>query len=661
MKGTKWILSGLFILIYQIGFCQDSKLDSLHSLLPTVKVDSARIKILMKIAQLSTPEVGTDFAQRAYAIATQNLDTVMLAKAEMIIGNIESKKGNIQTSLTHAKNAARLYREMDMRLDESKQFTNIGIRFFRQNQLDSAEFYYRKAIDVQEKVGYKKGVANCWSNIGVVNRKRKDYKKAIIYFDKSLEIRNEITDYTGIGSSYNNIAIVHAIQKDYYPAIEYFLLAKEAYHKGSKLDRAYNALRNTGFVFMEIRIYKKALLYLKEAEGLAIKEADDELKFDINNVLGALYKRTEDYGKAIEYFKKAKGFLSEEDKVSEVGLLGNLASLYIELKDYSTAKEYNDKQVALAEKHGLPEEKAIAYISQATILFYNKKYKDAIRAIEKAEDLLKPNHNLEAWKELHFIKAQSLKKLGKTSSAYDALFESTIVADSIYEKNLNEELLAVEGRYQSQIKKDSIELLKMNADLDQTTIQQKNTESQRRGWMIVALLSLIGGLGFIIYSIRKKNRQIREEKEKTEILLNAYESIREKSITLGIREIPLDEILYARVRNKITTLFFEKVNEQGEIEHSYYSFEITLQQLLAQLKLKSFLDFARINQNYIINFQKVDIQKEGKEFVIERLVIDKEKFSDVHDDNISTLPRSEIGRFFQKERERFLKIQRSKD
>lgn len=90
--------------------------------------------------------------------------------------------------------------------------SNVGSSFLRAKELDSAEFYLGRALQLANSVNHEAVKANTLSDLGNLYYLRKNYKRSINYFKKGIETAKSINDkyalkslYLGLSRSYEGI------------------------------------------------------------------------------------------------------------------------------------------------------------------------------------------------------------------------------------------------------------------------------------------------------------------------------------------------------------------------------------------------------------------------------------------------------------------------
>ncbi len=77
--------------------------------------------------------------------------------------------------------------------------------------------YAEEALELSEKLNFKKGKANSLKYHGIMQKRSGNYPKTPEYYQKSLRIREKIGDKQGITTSLNNIGILNSMQGNCLP------------------------------------------------------------------------------------------------------------------------------------------------------------------------------------------------------------------------------------------------------------------------------------------------------------------------------------------------------------------------------------------------------------------------------------------------------------
>jgi tetratricopeptide (TPR) repeat protein len=218
---------------------------------------------------------------------------------------------------------------------------------------DTAITLAQKALQLSEKINWKKGKAVCLRILGSCEVDKGNYSIALEYYNTGLKISEELSNKSLQATFLSNIGIVYRNQSDYPKALEYYFKALKIDEElGNKKDIARH-LGNIGIVYYEQSDYPKALEYyfkaLKINEELGYKRG---MATTLGNI-GIVYKEQSEYPQALAYYFKALK-INEElgDKRNLAIWLGNIGDLYRKTGKFKESEKYLKQALALSDSLG---------------------------------------------------------------------------------------------------------------------------------------------------------------------------------------------------------------------------------------------------------------------------------------------------------------------
>ena len=130
---------------------------------------------------------------------------------------------NGQNALRYLHEALGIAKEINDEERVSFVLNSIGgvyVDIFKDNK--TAEDYYKRALELSEKINYKLGIAKGYHNLGLVYYNKKDLNKALDYHKKSLEVVTQSNIEEGLAYNFNSIAKIYLELGHINSAIEYF-------------------------------------------------------------------------------------------------------------------------------------------------------------------------------------------------------------------------------------------------------------------------------------------------------------------------------------------------------------------------------------------------------------------------------------------------------
>ncbi|MBS1657187.1 MAG: tetratricopeptide repeat protein [Bacteroidetes bacterium] len=364
----------------------------------------------------------------------------------------------------------------------------IGVNYcYGKSEYQSAEEYLLKALNFYEEVKNKPGMAKVLSNLGVAHWYQSDFPKALDYYFKALKIDEQQGNKNGMAGTLANIGIVYNSQGDYQKALQYML-------KGNAMDESLgnkpgiaSNLGNIGEVYRRLRDYDKALEYDSAALHL-YRELGYKVGIARNlGNIGAVYTEQKRYEKALEYYHQALQ-ISRELGLS-VGIamnLGNLGATHLSIADDSNRAALNklfggNKTTAL--------QKAKEYIDSAISIF------------SEIGDLSALSNNYEGLSEI-----QSL--LGDHQAALESYKNYCKLKDSVFNMERDKKLTETALQYEFDKKEAAAK-----AEQEKKDIRQNNIRN-----FIAA--GLAGSLIFLLIVYRQRFKIGKEKQKSDQLLLN---------------------------------------------------------------------------------------------------------------------------------------------
>jgi len=331
-------------------------------------------------------------------------------------------------------NALELSEKIDYKKGLATTYIHLGWFAEDMGNYQQAIIHYQQSLKISEKLADKKSISATLGNIGVAYYNLSDFPKALDFYFKTLKIAEELGDKNKIQKQLGNIGIIYHEQGDYSKALDYYFkalkIAKELDDKyGIASDngsignaykaQAYIAISHQGYKESD-SLYIKALDYYFKALKL-FEELDDKTKIatQLTNI-GTVYHDQKDYQKALDYYFKALKIDKElGDKNGIATNLGNIGSLFTSIKKYAEAEKYMLQALAIADSIGMLKEK-IQFENSISELYMqtgnNKKALEHYIKAMKAKDSLfneaksREIMNFEFEKKEASIKAEQDKK-----------------------------------------------------------------------------------------------------------------------------------------------------------------------------------------------------------------------------------------------------------
>lgn len=430
---------------------------------------------------------------------------------------------------------------------------------YLQFNIDSAEFYAGKAMELAKKSRYKKYYADALSVYGTVHRYKGNVNEALENYFKCYEIRKEIKDSTGmykilgnIGNAYNhllneyelslkyyeqslqiqknlgredvmsvtylNISSVYMTQGKFLPALDYMQQAEKIAEKYNDRGTLAKIYLNMGDMLNTIGQNAKGKKYLEQSLEIR-KELKDTLGIaNTLNTLSAVYESEKNYETAYKYCLDA---LRLREKISDsLGLsvsCGNMAIMLLRLNKPEEALQYGLRNLAICEQLNYDQAISFACTILGEIRMALNDPAGSVKFCKRSYEIISKFESVEETRDACNCLYLAYDKLNDSKNALKFYKEYNRLNDTLKSQNKAVEVVQeqMKNEYGKKILADSIqrtaeENIKELDRIEKARISEEQIRFQRvmmiSGTMIFALILVSSVLFFRINKSRQKAR-----------------------------------------------------------------------------------------------------------------------------------------------------------
>ena len=466
-------------------------------------------------------------------IRTTQEDTTKLRLYREFVMNFS---GDFRELLPLINNLAILEKRID-KVDYSIEIYNtIASIYSRNNNIDSAQFFYEKSITkaIQQNNAKELGIA--YNGLGVCCLQKAQYMEATNYYKMAETEFERLNERYLLTSVYNNLALVYKNLKQMDLAVEYILKnikeLEENNFGNQKLINAYDAAGNIYVIMGQPDVGRT---YFQKALNLSKNENNESRLAGIFGNLGNAYKEMNMLDSAIFLLKLSSEISKKYDRKSWVAITSNnLGFCYLKKQEIDSAIDYFNKSIEIFKLIDDNYSLSSSYLGMSYALMSKKDWTRAQTYTEKALQQALKDNNLESIKDsyLNFSIIDSAQNNFAAAYEHQKLFFQ--YNDSLNAKTNMETIKNLEFRYDLEKKEKNIELLEKNNELQ--TLDLENRTSQRN--FVIAFLAVILFFMFVVIKnygkIEKKNHALNNKN--SEILLQQEEIITQSEEINAINE-----------------------------------------------------------------------------------------------------------------------------
>ena len=271
-----------FLLLVSIVYAQNTKIDSLKSIVETRAKDTSMVNALN-------------------------------ALSNEVLNNED-----ISQSIIYAKKANELANQLNYQKGLAYSLKNIGlVQYYQGKYLDVLNSWSR-SLKVFETIHDTIGIANLVNNLGAIYYSQGSNAKALDYYLRSLSISEKIKDNYNTAQTLLNIGGLYAEMNNFDKALEYYNQIKNYRDKLNNAQINLGYLLGVGEIYFEKGLYDDALKYYNEAltaNQIITLRADNLIK-----IAKVLLKKN-NHKKANEFLNEAYQIAKSNNQQLEVVLI----------------------------------------------------------------------------------------------------------------------------------------------------------------------------------------------------------------------------------------------------------------------------------------------------------------------------------------------------
>lgn len=270
-----------------------------------------------------------------------------MADGYFSLGLMYYYQGRYDENTFYMLKAIRIYEQLKDFSALVKTYGDYGYQLKRRS-MPQAVSYMNRAIKLGETEGRNNELRAVYDNYGVLKEMQMDLDSALYFYEKALKFKENDKDELGIPYSLNKIAMVKIMQKKFGEAKQLF---DRAYAIRVSMDDKIGMAENLNFYghyYKSIGNRNEAIRYFAQALELSKKHEYKNLTQENYQVLSELYEENKEYQKALEHYKN---HIRYKDSIQNLEIRTKQAELDIEYETEKKEKEILIHKASLAEKN----------------------------------------------------------------------------------------------------------------------------------------------------------------------------------------------------------------------------------------------------------------------------------------------------------------------
>jgi class 3 adenylate cyclase len=366
---------------------QNPQLDSLKGVLAKEKVDTVKINLELKIANLYViidPQQAIFHAAQAMNMSEKRGYQPGIALAYKYNGSALYTQGKYPEALESWNHAMDIFKKLNNKEGTASILNNIGSIYLNQGNDTKALEYLFEFLKNAEQTGNERLVANAYNNIGAVyQHKSINYDKALKYYYQALPLYVKIIDLDGFETVCGNIGEIYMDRKNIDSAMYYFKKAEVACQ--GTADIAY-ALMNIGRAYKMKGANESALHYEKMAYDSARKDSSKLYMVLAAKEIAAVQLKMGKTATARKTFLRAERLAKEIQSSYDLkDIYTGLSRIYSGEHDYAQAFTY--QSLLLEIKDSIYNKETDQKLARYEFDFEIEKKQNQINLLEKNRQL----------------------------------------------------------------------------------------------------------------------------------------------------------------------------------------------------------------------------------------------------------------------------------
>lgn len=481
----------VYILLFSYFFCfaQQSKIDSLQTLLKKDKDDTSIIIHLNKLT-IEYIKAGIYDSAMLYAKHAIQLSNVKLK---------ENKDPKIKQTIQK---------------NQASSYNNLGLIYWNQYDNRNALDNHLKALKIREEIGDKKGIADSHNNIGLIYWNQGDYQKAMENYWKALKIREEIGDKKGKADSYYNIGVIYENQGNYKDALINHLKALKIGEEIGNKKRIADSYNNIGVIHFHQGNYEKALDNYFKSLKIRQEIGDKSGMTGSYNNIGNIYFSKNNYERALDNFLNSLKIQKEiKDKRGMAISYSNIGSVYEKQKNYEKALSNSLTSLKIQQEIGDKLGIAASYNNIGAIYIKQGKFEKSYNYLNQGLILFKEIGSKSNIKDSYSVLSELFDKEGDYKQAYYYHKLYSDIKDSLLNDQSAKQIAELQIKYETEKKEKENQLLEQKNRIQQTEIVREKEKRNGQITIVISAFTFVTFFFMLLYYRNKLKQKAVMEKE----------------------------------------------------------------------------------------------------------------------------------------------------
>ncbi len=389
--------------------------------------------------------------------------------------------------------------------DLAELYYAIADYMFDENQLDWAEMFYIKALEIFQNRKFFRKTADCQINLGILKEISGNTHTAISYYQDAMENYQLINFQEGIAYAANNMGLVYAFQGNFEDALRYLLISLEIEEKLDNQQGIAYSLNNLGLLCRKMGRINEALDYYHRS--LKIKQNLNDMKgvaLTLGNI-GSLYENIDSLDKAIIYFNNAADVFKTLNNTEGLATnLHNMGVVFQKQNKYTQALDFYFQSLELREQINHIQGMASSHLGIAQCYIQLKQASLVSEHLEKALKFAQQMALQDIIVQVYLAFSDYYQLTGNYQKAIEFFKLYSNEKDKQTELNNYNTVVELQTRFETTEKEQKLKEQQLQIDNLNKDRKIQNLQIQRNKFVGVFLFIILALMIVLVYSYYKR-------------------------------------------------------------------------------------------------------------------------------------------------------------
>jgi len=232
-------------------------------------------------------------------------------------------------------------------------YHQLGIVAQERRDLNAAEGWYKKSMDISLKQGNEHSAASTYHQLGIVAQERSDLNAAEGWYKKSLDISLKQGNEHSAASTYHQLGIVEEERRDLDAAENWYVKSLEISLKQGNEHSAASTYHQLGIVAQERSDLNAAEGWYMKSLDISLKQGNEHSAASTYHQLGIVEEERRDLDAAENWYMKSLEIsLKQDDELGAARTYHQLGIVAEERRDLDAAENWYMKSLDIKLKQG---------------------------------------------------------------------------------------------------------------------------------------------------------------------------------------------------------------------------------------------------------------------------------------------------------------------